>query len=283
MTGTGDPEPMRQSGPLAGKVALVTGASRGVGKGCALELAAAGATVYVTGRTDEEGSGPRPGSLATTVGEIVDSGGHAVAIRCDHASDGDVSRLFSRLLSDEGRIDVLVNNAFAAPERIDPSVPFWETPITDWDTMIDVGTRSAYVCTHHAARTMVAAGRGLIVNVSSAGAVRFFHHLVYGIGKAALDRFTRDAARPLAAHQVAIVSVWPFLVRTETVMGLPWVDLSQTESARFCGRAVVALASDPAVLRWTGRALTTRHLADDYGFCDVDGGLPPEQPWRPPG
>ena len=279
---TGPADPGSEGGPLAGQVAVVTGASRGIGKGCALELAVAGATVYLTGRTDEEGRGPRPGSLATTVAEIAEAGGRAVAVRCDHRNDEDVARLFSRLLADEGRIDVLVNNAFAAPGRIDPSVPFWETPIADWDTMIDVGTRSAYVCTHHAASAMVAAGRGLIVNVSSAGAVRFFHHVVYGIGKAALDRFTRDAARPLAGHGVAIVSLWPFLVRTETVVQLAWVDLAQTESPRFSGRAVVALASDPEVLRWTGRALTTRGVADEYGFTDVDGGLPPEQPWRPP-
>jgi dehydrogenase/reductase SDR family protein 1 len=270
------------AGPLVGRVAVVTGASRGIGKGCAFELAAAGATVYVTGRTAEDGTGSRPGSLAATVAEIADAGGRAVAIRCDHSADADVERLFSQVLTEAGRIDVLVNNAFAAPERIDPRVPFWETPIADWDAMINVGTRSAYVSSHHAARAMVAEHRGLIVNVSSAGAVRFFHHLGYGVGKAALDRFTRDAAKPLAEHEVAIVSLWPFLVRTETVVQLPWVDLKETESSRFCGRGVAALAADPAVLRWTGRALTTRTVADEYRFRDVDGVLPPEQPWRPP-
>jgi NAD(P)-dependent dehydrogenase (short-subunit alcohol dehydrogenase family) len=264
-----------------GKVAVVTGASRGIGKGCAVELAAAGATVYVTARTAEDG-GPRPGSLAATVADIAEGGGRAVAVRCDHSSDADVEQLFSRVLREAGRIDVLVNNAFATPGRIDPSVPFWETPIADWDTMIDVGTRSAYVSSHHAAHAMVTEHQGLIVNVSSAGAVRFFHHLAYGVGKAALDRFTRDAAKPLAEYDVAIVSIWPFLVRTETVVQLPWVDLNKTESPRFCGRSVVALAADPDVLRWTGRALTTRAVADEYHFTDVDGVLPPEQPWRPP-
>lgn len=91
---------------------------------------------------------------------------------------------------------MLVNNAFAVPERIDPRIPFWETPISDWDVMIDVGTRSAYVATHHAAQAMVHAEHGLIVNVSSAGAVRFFHNLVYGIGKAALDRLTKGCGAP---------------------------------------------------------------------------------------
>ncbi len=262
---------------------MVTGASRGIGKGCALELAAAGATVYVTGRTVRDDGAPLPGSLAATVDEISQLGGHGVAVRCDHADDKDVEALFKQVADERGRLDVLVNNAFGVPAHMDPRVPFWETPVSDWDVMIDVGTRSAYVGAHHAARIMVPAGRGLIVNVSSAGAVRFFHHLVYGIGKAALDRLTKDAARPLSAHGVVIVSVWPYVVRTERVLGMPGIDLGTTESPRFTGRGIVALASDPDVQRWSGRAVTTRGLADAYAFADVDGGLPPDQPWRPPG
>jgi NAD(P)-dependent dehydrogenase (short-subunit alcohol dehydrogenase family) len=130
---------------------------------------------------------------------------------------------------------------------------------------------------------MVHAERGLIVNVSSAGAVRFFHNLVYGIGKAALDRLTKDAARPLAAHGVAMVSVWPYLVRTERVMRMSGVDDAITESPEFTGRGIVALATDGDVVRWTGRAVTTHGLAEAYGFTDVDGRLPPDQPWQPPG
>jgi NAD(P)-dependent dehydrogenase (short-subunit alcohol dehydrogenase family) len=148
--------------------------------------------------------------------------------------------------------------------------------------MIDVGTRSAYVCTHRAATAMVESGGGLIVNVSSAGAIRFFHHLAYGVGKAALDRMTRDAARPLSAHNVAVVSVWPYVVKTERVVTLPQFDLTQAESPRFCGRGVVALAADADVMRWTGRSVTTRRLADEYGFVDFDGTLPIDQPWQPP-
>jgi NAD(P)-dependent dehydrogenase (short-subunit alcohol dehydrogenase family) len=105
-----------------------------------------------------------------------------------------------RAAHEQGRLDVLVNNAFRVPEHMDPRVPFWEAPITDSDAMIDVGTRSAHVATRHAAQRMVGAGTGLIVKISSAGAVRFLHHLVYGIGKEALDRLTKDAARPLAEH-----------------------------------------------------------------------------------
>lgn len=265
---------------LAGAVSIVTGATRGIGKGIALELGAAGATVYVTGRSTEVSE--LGGTLAATVAEIDALGGRGVACRCDHGDDADVAAVFDRVGRDEGRIDLLVNNAFAVPARLDPRVPFWESPISDWDVMIDVGTRSAYVATHHAARRMVAAGRGVIVNVSSAGAVRFFHHLAYGVGKAALDRITRDAARPLAMHGVAIVSIWPYLVATERVRLMPGIDLAVTESPRFVGRGVVALATDRDIMLRSGGAFTTHELCLDYDFTDADGSIPPDQPWRPP-
>ena len=266
---------------LDGQIAIVTGASRGIGKGCALELAAAGATVYVTGRTSKEGSSPIAGSLESTVTEIEGLGGKGVAVSCDHADDAQVKALFERVSNEAGELDVLVNNAFRVPPNIDPKIPFWETPLTDWDAMIDVGTRSSYVGTHCAARMMVPRGRGLIVNISSAGAIRFFHHLVYGVGKAALDRITKEAARPLAAHGIAIVSLWPNIVKTERVLQLTGFDLAGAESLRFMGRAVVALAEDPEVMRHSGGAVTSRGLADEYGFRDVDGSLPDDSPWQP--
>jgi dehydrogenase/reductase SDR family protein 1 len=203
-------------------------------------------------------------------------------VACDHADDAAVAALFERVAAEAGRLDLLVNNAFRVSERLDPRVPFWETPLSDWDDMIDVGTRSAYVATHFAARLMVPQGRGLVVNISSAGAVHFFHHVAYGVGKAALDRIAQDAAPTLARHGVAIVSLWPHLVKTERVERIPGFDLNRAESLRFTGRAVVALASDPQVLRWSGRALTSRDLADEYGFADLDGSLPDGPRWRPP-
>ncbi len=270
---------------LAGRVAIVTGASRGIGKGCALELAASGATVYVSARTlsesAEQASNRLPGSLGATVSEIEAAGGRGIAVACDHADDDQVADLFARVRRESGRLDVLVNNAFCVPETIDPRTPFWETPISDWDVMIDVGTRSSYVGTHFASRIMVPQASGLIVNISSAGAIRFFHHLAYGVGKAALDRITVEASRPLARHGVAIVSLWPNLVKTERVLGIPGVALEGAESLRFTGRAVVALAGDAGVMRHSGKALTSRGLADLYGFKDVDGRLPDDSPWPP--
>jgi NAD(P)-dependent dehydrogenase (short-subunit alcohol dehydrogenase family) len=271
----------QRMGYLDEKVAIVTGATRGIGKGCALELGAAGATVYVTGRTRYEGDDPLPGSVEVTAREINELGGKGVGVVCDHADDAQVEALFERVRRETGRLDVLVNNAFRVSAGLDPGVPFWETPLDLWDDLIDVGTRSAYVAIHCAAPIMVAQQSGLMVNISSAGAIRFFHHLVYGVGKAALDRITKDAARPLAPHGVAIVSLWPNLVKTERVLRLTGFDLKSAESTRFSGRAVVALAADPDVMRYSGRAVTSRGMADAYGFKDVDGSLPDDSPWQP--
>jgi NAD(P)-dependent dehydrogenase (short-subunit alcohol dehydrogenase family) len=275
---------------LAGRVALVTGASRGIGKGIALELGAAGATVYVTGRTLEAGKHPLPGTVGATADEVSRLGGRGIAVACDHRDDAAVARLFERVADEQGgRLDVLVNNAFLIPKELTSGKPFWECPLSNWDDMVGVGTRSAYVASWHAARLMVPRRRGLVANVSSSGAQEYAWHVAYGVGKCALDRFTADAAHELRKHGVAVVSLWPGLVLTERLegaarAGIPGLDFSRAESPRFTGRAVAALAADPEALRWTGRALAVRELAEGYGFTDVDGRLPAgplhDRPWR---
>ena len=269
------------TGPLAGKVAIVTGASRGIGKGCALELGAAGAIVYVTGRSTSEADHPLPGTVGATAREIDELGGTGIAVGLDHRDDDAVAALFARVLDEHGRVDVLVNNAFIVTDDLTSGRPFWEVPISNWDDMIDVGTRSAYVASAFAAPPMVAAGSGLIANISSSGAEEYAWQVAYGVGKCALDRITADTAHELAPHHVSVVSLWPGFVRTERIdigqaAGLlpDTLDLSTSESPRFTGRAVVALAADPDVARWTGRAVAARDLADHYGFTDVDGRLP---------
>jgi len=266
---------------LAGKIAIVTGASRGIGKGIALELGAAGATVYVTARSVREDDHPLPGTIGATADEVTAAGGTGVAVALDHRDDDAVEALFQRVLDEHGRLDVLVNNAFIVTNELTSGKPFWEVPVSNWDDMIDIGTRSAYVASVFAARAMVDAGAGLIVNVSSSGAEEYAWQVAYGVGKCALDRITADTAHELAPHGVSVVSVWPGFVRTERIdLGvaaglLPEsLDLSTSESPRFVGRAVVALATDPDVARWTGRAVPARDLADEYGFTDVDGRLP---------
>ncbi len=269
--------------PLAGRVALVTGASRGIGKGCALELAAAGAAVYITGRTTGPGQHPLPGTVGATAQEITSEGGTATAVACDHRDDDAVRGVFDRIAADHGRLDVVVNNAFAIPDEMTSGLPFWEVPISNWDDIIDVGTRSAYVASVLAAPAMIGQGDGLIANISSSGATEYAWHVAYGVGKCALDRMTADCARELQGTGVSMVSVWPGFVRTERIdvaveAGVelpPSLNVSVAESPRFTGRAVTVLAVDPNRSRCTGQAVSARDLADTYGFTDVDGRLPP--------
>jgi dehydrogenase/reductase SDR family member 1 len=267
---------------LEGRVAIVTGASRGIGKGCALELGAAGATVYVTGRSVSESDHPLPGTVGATAAEIDALGGTGNAVACDHRDDEAVAVLFDRVVAEHGQLDILVNNAFIVTNELTSGLPFWEVPLSNWDDMIDVGTRSAYVASVFAARSMVPARAGLIVNISGSGAQEYAWSVAYGVGKCALDRLTADTAIELASHGVTVVSLWPGFVRTERIdlavdHGLlpDTLDAESAESPRFAGRGVVALATDLESSRWSGQAVTVRDLAESYGFRDVDGRLPP--------
>jgi dehydrogenase/reductase SDR family protein 1 len=259
---------------LAGKVAIVTGASRGVGRGAALGLGEAGATVYVTGRS--EVAGPLPGTIHDTAAEVTRLGGRGVAVRCDHAVDTEIEALVAQVLTSEGRLDILVNNVFAVPEG-PLQAPFWELPIDQWDTMHRVGLRSHYVASVFAARHMIAARRGLIVNVSSFGAKLYAVNVAYGVGKAGVDRMARDMARELAPHGVTAVALWPGIVRTERLLLEPerlGFDTSNTESPQLTGRAIAALAADANVSSKAGQALVVAELAEAYGFTDLDGTRP---------
>jgi len=265
-------------GRLDGKTAIVTGATRGVGRGVALELASQGASVYVTGRTQREGESRHPGSLESVAAEARQLGGTLVGIVCDHRDDAQVSAVFERVLRERGRLDLMVNNAFLIPDDLDPNLPFWESKLDCWDDMHQVGARSAYVGTWLAAKAMVRQKQGLIVNISSQGARYFAVHPAYGAAKAALDRMARDTAHQLEPHGVAAIALWPSYVTTERILALDaeqWgLDLEGAESPRFAGRAIAALLLDAGVMRRTGRSVTTRRLADEYGFTDVDGSLP---------
>jgi len=279
----------RADRPLADRVAVVTGASRGIGKGIALELGAAGAAVYLTARTVEPG--PIPGTIGETVAEIEALGGAAVGVPCDHHDDAQVAAVFDRVHNERGRLDVLVNNVYSALD-LAPwlGTPFWEVPVSAWDQVIGIGVRSHYVAAALATPMLLDSEHGLIANISSSGAVQYAHNVLYGVGKAALDKMTADMDHELRDHGVAVVSLWPGLVRTEivelgtrrtddgrSVLDLPGegtFDLADAESPRFVGRGVVALAADPRVAAHSGRALTTLALAEEYGFTDVDGRLP---------
>ncbi|MCA9510681.1 MAG: SDR family NAD(P)-dependent oxidoreductase [Myxococcota bacterium] len=268
---------------LRGQVALVTGASRGIGKGIAQELALAGAKVYFTGRSTAEDP-DRPGTIGRTAEEIRAEGGDAIALQCDHHDDAQVAAVFERILADEGRLDVLVNNATAELSSM-VGKHFWELPLGLWDDVIGVGLRSHYVASALAAPTMIAQRSGLIVNVSSHGSREYLMGVIYGVGKAGLEKLTADTSKELAEFGVAVVSIWPGLVASEnrlvhatrgadgrlTLFGL---DLTNAETPAFPGRGVVALAADPDKMRRTGRAFWVAELARQYGFTDVDGRIP---------
>jgi len=210
---------------LAGRVAVVTGASRGVGKGVALGLGEAGATVYVTGRS-LEGSEDRRGSLSRTVEEIDSLGGHGVAVQCDHAIDGQVEAVLDRVRAEHGRLDVLVNNVMSTPQRAELPAgarsqwdlhPFWEVPIAFWDTFHIVGLRSHYVASAFAAPLLIESGGGLIVCISAPGSSRYVGNIAYGVGKAGVEKLVADMAEELRPHNVTSVSLWPGFIRTRRV------------------------------------------------------------------
>ena len=271
---------------LAGKVALVTGASKNIGKGIALEVGASGAVTYLTARTVEDVPG-QLASLARTAAEIEAAGGTAVAVACDHTDDAQVEAVFDRIKSEQGRLDVVVN--VASPDFSEMvAVPFWEIPFRHISACLDIGPRSDYVTTALAARTMMLEqGSGVVINISSHGAETYLLSVPYGVGKAAIDRVTRDTAFELQSHGVAVVSLWPGLVLTEGLLAntvetedgrreLHGLDISFGETPKFNGRAVVALAADPAILERTGGSFWTASLAREYGFTEDDGHLPPE-------
>lgn len=268
---------------LADRVALVTGASRGVGKGIALALGQAGAVVYLTGRTVDGGEPTTslPGTVTQTAAEIAARGGEAVALPCDHRDDDAIRSVFARIEADRGRLDVLVNNVWGGYELLHEGRyetfggPFWEAPLSVWDGMFAAGVRAHYAATGFAIPLMLRGGGGLIVNVSSFAAANPKEVVPLGVAKAATDHLTRLTAEHVREHGVAVVSLYPGLVRTEGI--LKWkdyIDLSNSESPWFVGRAVVALAADDDVMARTGQTTVVAELAEEYGFTDEDGTQP---------
>jgi len=270
---------MKSAPDLSGRVALVTGASRGVGRGAALGLGESGATVYVTGRTLQEGQSPYPGSLEKTVAEIGELGGVGIPHLCNHRDDDAVRDAVERVIREQGRIDILVNNVYALPDDLElwSQKNFWEQPLSMWDDQIDVGLRSHYVATWYVAPHMIARSGGLIVNISSSGARQYHMNVAYGVGKAGVDKLSHDAAHELKPHGVAVVSLWPGLVATERIvatMGEEGLAQISSEQPLFTGRAVAALAADPEVMKKSGDRYLVYRLAEEYGFTDRDGSIP---------
>ena len=254
---------------LQGVAAVVTGGTKGVGRGVAHELARHGARVFVTGRSvpGEQVQDHRPGDITM--------------LRCDHRVDDEVDAVFERIVRTAAAIDILVNCVWAGYDNMVEDGqftwgrPFWQQPLWRWDAMFAAGVRAHFRASQLAAPAMVERRRGLIVNVSHWAAQKRIGNVAYGVAKAATDKMTSDMAEELKPHGVSAVSLYPGLVRTAKVMeAAQWLDLTNSESPEFTGRAVVALASDPEVLRHTGKVHVVADLAREYGFTDIDGSTP---------
>jgi len=268
------------------RVAVVTGASRGAGKGIALALGAAGMTVYVTGRSTTESQGRLkgevlPGTVYETAKQIDALGGRGIAVPCDHRNDVAVRELFEQVKTQCGALDILVNNAAAIHDALIDPGGFWEKPL-ELVNILDVGLRSAYVASYYAAPLMVKAGRGLIAFTSSFGSSCYMHGPAYGAQKVGVDKFAADMAVDLAPYGVAAVSLWlgPQITERSRVALRLRPDqyeqfMEQGETPEFNGRVIYALANDPKLMSLTGQTLITAELAPTYGIAESGGRNPP--------
>ncbi len=266
---------------LRDRVVVVTGASRGAGKGIALALGATGATVYVTGRTRNEGDAPLPGTVQATAAAVTAAGGKGIPVYCDHADDARVRQLFEQVADEQGRLDILVNNATSLHEALTRSGPFWEKPLALTE-LWEVGMRSHYTAAWYAAPLLLANGEGLIVNTSSFGGRIYMHGPAYGAGKAAVDKMAHDMAIDFRPYRVAVVSIWMGLLLTERTLRVfaaepdKYAALAATaETPEFTGRVIDALARDSRLMDKSGRVLIGAELGQEYGLTDTNGRIPP--------
>ena len=273
---------------LKGKIAVVTGASRGAGRGIALVLGDAGATVYVTGRSVRESSSrpELPGTTIEDTAEMVTArGGVGIPVQCDHTHDDEVENLFARVEAEQGKLDILVNNVWGGYEKeMDEGFvsPFWEQPLWRWDAMFMAGVRAHYSASRLAARLMIPHKQGLIINTTFYDRGKYFQPLSYFLAKNTINQMAYGMGLELREHNIPIIALSPGWMRTEAVLaviapnGEPSPEeYAQTESVEYIGRAVVALASDPHVISKTGQTWTVGDLASEYDFTDIDGRLVP--------
>lgn len=280
---------------LANKVALVTGATKGIGKGIALQLGQNGAKVYITGRTLKANDMKQ--SLEDTQNEIKKRGGECVVIQCDHEDDLQVEELFKKIDKNEkGQLDILVNSAFKGGERIfeKPDARFWEMdPVGTWDDINGVGLRNHYFCTVYASRMMIPRKQGLIVNISSLGGLQYAFNAAYGIGKAAIDRMSQDTGIELKKHNVASIALLLGGVKTEAskamledrgekaVLKFNPNDLilkeaklqdvfDDLESVEFSGKVISEMAADPKIMKYTSKVVIAAEYAAAHKIKDID-------------
>jgi NAD(P)-dependent dehydrogenase (short-subunit alcohol dehydrogenase family) len=278
------PEADRWAAPnLKGKVAVVTGASRGAGRGIATVLGQARATVYVTGRSSDTDGRPHsfPWTIDQTAAEVTARGGDGIAVVCDHTDPVQVEHLFQRVGKDGGRLDLLVNNVWGGYERNErglPPGPFWKQPVWNWDAMFEAGLKAHFLSTSFALPLMLRRRRGLIVNTIAWDRGKYLLNLYYDVAKQSIRRMAYGLSLELRKYGISAIALAPGFMRTELVMEAhrkKSFDLKHTESTEYLGRAVASLAADPKILQKSGEVLTVGQLAKEYGFTDVDGRVIP--------
>jgi NAD(P)-dependent dehydrogenase (short-subunit alcohol dehydrogenase family) len=262
-------------------VAIVTGASRGAGRGIAIALGSHGCTVYVTGRSEKPGDAVMPGTIYETAAAVTAAGGKGIAVRVDHGDDAQVKALFEQVQREQSHLDILVNNACAISTAINAPGNFWEKPLEIVD-MLDVGLRSSYVASYLAAPIMVAQRHGLVVFTSSSGSVHYCLGPAYGAHKAGMDKFAADMAIDFRAHDVAAVSVWMGALKTERLLQMIADDPKKygfleasLESPNLTGHVIWALYNDPKLMDMSGQTVIGAEMAVKYGIADDGGRQPP--------
>ena len=260
-------------------IAVVTGASRGAGRGIAIALGSHGCTVYVTGRSQKTGDASFPGTIYETAEAVTAAGGKGIAVHVDHADDAQVKSLFEQIDKEQGRLDILVNNAFATHDLLTAPGKFWEKPLAVGDTLT-VGLRSSYVASYYAAPMMVKQRRGLIVFTSSSGAVHYIFGPAYGAHKASMDKFAADMAIDLQEDNVAALSIWMGALASERLLAMIAAEPEkfkhlQLETTEFTGHVIWALYNDPELMQQSGQTLIGAEVALKYGIKDAGGQQPP--------
>lgn len=268
---------MADSGP----VALVTGGSRGAGAGIAHALGSHGCTVYVTGRTENSGESALAGTIHETAQRVTEAGGTGIAVRVDHGDDEQVKALFDRIGREQGRLDILVNNAAIIRDEMMGRTKFWEEPLNVVDTL-NVGLRSSYVATVYAAPLMLPQRKGLVVFTSSSGAVHYAFGPAYGVPKAGTDKMAADMALDFREFGIAAVSIWMGSLLTDRVRAIIASNpekfgriLDTAETPELTGHVIWALYNDPDLMEVTGQTLIGAELAVKYGIKDEGDRQPP--------
>lgn len=283
--------------PLAGRVALVAGATRGAGRGIAVELGAAGATVYVTGRSTRarRSEYDRPEAIEDTADLVTEAGGHGVAVPADHLEPEQVARLVDRIAREQGRLDILVNDIWGGENLFEWDRPVWEHDLDKGLRMLRLAVETHAVTSHHALPLLLRGSGGLVVEVTDGtddyNRDHYRNSFFYDLAKTSVVRMAFALGHELGPRGATAVALTPGWLRSEIMLdhyGVRednWRDaldrvphFAISETPRYVGRAVAALAADPDVARFNGRSLSSGGLAQEYGFTDLDGSRP--DAWR---